>query len=54
MYVCGDYQYTETATFEPADLSIAAYSAAVARMRNDGTIKWYLSIAGTNPSGDAN
>ena len=54
MYVCGDYQYTETAALEPADLSVAAYSAAVARMRNDGTIKWYLSIAGTNPSGDEN
>jgi hypothetical protein len=47
LYVCGDYLHDDTAS----DLVTAAYSAAVARMKNDGTVKWYLSIAGTNPGG---
>jgi hypothetical protein len=48
-YVCGDYLHDDTAT----DLVTAQYSAALARMKNDGDIKWYASITGTNPSGSA-
>jgi hypothetical protein len=45
--VCGDYLVVDEAT----DLATAQYTAALARMKNDGDIKWYASITGTNPSG---
>ena len=48
LYVCGDYLQDDSLT----DLVTAPYSAAVARMSNDGRVKWYLSITGTNPSGN--
>ena len=42
---CGDYN----SNAEADDFSLATYTAAVFRMQNDGTVKFYFSIAGTNP-----
>ena len=44
-YGCGDYNVNN----EMEDLSLAVYTAAIFRIQNDGTIKFYLSIGGTNP-----
>lgn len=46
-FVCGDYLTDDTAS----DLVTAKYTGAVAKMKNDGEVRWYVSIAGTNPSG---
>jgi hypothetical protein len=46
-FVCGDYLTDDTAS----DLVTARYTGAVARMKNDGEVRWYVSITGTNPSG---
>lgn len=50
MYVCGDYLTADSAS----DLVTSEYTAAVARMKNDGLVKWYISLTGTNPSGSPN
>ena len=46
MYVCGDYLHDD----EASDLTDTKYSAAIARMKNDGSIAWYISLSGTNLS----
>ena len=46
-YVCGDYMVDPNAP----DTVAAEFKGAVARMRNDGEVRWYISIAGTNPGG---
>ena len=52
LYVCGDW-LNDGDDSNVSDTETAKYTAAVARMKNDGEIKWYLSITGTNPSGNA-
>lgn len=45
-YICGDYNTNNEVT----DFSLAIYTAAIVRMINDGTVKWYMTVAGTNPA----
>lgn len=44
-YICGDYNVNG----EAGDFSLATYTAGIARIINDGTVKWYMTLAGTNP-----
>jgi len=46
-FVCGDYLTDDTTD----DLVTAEYTGAVAKMKNDGDVKWYISISGSNPTG---
>ena len=39
MYVCGDFNMDEE---EKKDVDLASYSAGIARMNNDGDIKWFI------------
>ena len=39
MYVCGDFNQDEE---EKKDVDIASYSAGIARMRNDGDVRWFI------------
>ena len=39
MYVCGDFNMDEE---EKKDVDFASYSAGIARMNNDGDIKWFI------------
>jgi hypothetical protein len=43
---CGDFNVNN----EGADFTLAVYTGAIFRMQNDGTVKFYLSIGGTNPA----
>ena len=40
-YICGDNMISKD----------QYYNAKLAYLKNDGTVKWYLDIGGTNPSG---
>ena len=45
MYVCGDYIEDDS----NEDVETVNYSAGIARMKNDGTVRWYISATGPIP-----
>ena len=51
MYVCGDLNEDE----DEDDMNpiTAAYTAGIARMKNDGSVRWFIQASGSNPSGGA-
>ena len=51
MYVCGDYNEDE----DEDDMNpiTAAYTAGIAQMKNDGSVRWFIQASGSNPSGGA-
>ena len=50
-YICGDYKTAETESSVSALTDAEeAYSAAIIRMGDDAEIKWYITVAGTNPT----
>ena len=45
-YICGDYHDGNDAE---TDLTTVDYTAAIARMKNDGSVRWYISASGNIP-----
>ena len=50
MYVCGDYNEDE----DEDDMNpiTATYSASIARMKNDGSVRWFIQAKGSNRNGE--
>lgn len=46
-YACGDYNSNS----QYNDLTLASYSAGIFRMKNDGSVKWFIQVSGKNPEG---
>lgn len=49
--MCGDYQPNWNTDSDP--FQISEYKAGIVRMKNDGTLKWFIQYDGTNPKLDA-
>jgi hypothetical protein len=49
-YGCGDYQENEDVSGIDDLITETIYSAGIFKMQSDGTVKWFMKIAGTNPS----
>lgn len=48
-YGCGDYQENEDVTgIDDLDTE-TIYSAGIFKMQSDGSVKWFMKIAGNNP-----
>ena len=45
-YICGDYHDGNDSN---EDLVGVDYTAAIARMKNDGSVRWYISASGNVP-----
>lgn len=50
LYLCGDYQPNWSTDSDP--FQISEYKGGIVRMKNDGTIKWFIQFDGTNPKLD--
>lgn len=48
-YGCGDYWSNEDVSGVDDMATEASYEAGIFKMQNDGAVKWYRKIAGTNP-----
>ena len=55
MYICGDYAGLPNVDADDTvdDLEAVNYSAAIARLRNDGNVRWYISATGPIPGNSA-
>jgi hypothetical protein len=55
MFVCGDYQPYESqsnANPDTAPYTSVEYQAGIARLSNDGDVKWFINMQGQNPDLD--
>ena len=46
LYVCGDFNMDED---KKKDVDVASYSAGIAKMNNNGDVRWFISASGTIP-----
>jgi hypothetical protein len=49
-YGCGDYWENEDVTGIDDLANEAQYSAGIFKMTEDGRVKWFMKLSGTNPT----
>ena len=45
LYVCGDFNQEE----DEKNVDVASYSAGIAKMNDNGDVRWYISASGPIP-----